>query len=288
MIPLNLLRAFFARRKKSSLSFFWGGPITLFAALTLQTAFLAHTPAPNSYWSYWGLASTPLLVNSLAGAVIGPFFFEDESSAIYFDKDKVEYVGGYETTWLNDNNEPGRIASEWGSGCTRVASHGLFRTRNTNANIFRFVNTHLDHVSEAARRFGATAVANIYKDEEFPTILTGDMNSYAGDAAWYTFNSSGVGDSYFLSREEFKGPMKSYNAFSDVDVCGRMIDFIWVSRDKIDIHNFHSEFYEGQISDHNPVWVDFEFYEHDGDEGEEHRRENYKRRVHNCYRVGRR
>ena len=74
------------------------------------------------------------------------------------------------------------------------------------------------------------------------------MNSYAGDKAWYTFNASGMGDSYFLSGSEFRGPMKSYNAFTENEQCGAFIDFIWVQREKVKVHKFASEFYRGQVS----------------------------------------
>ena len=257
-----------------SLAFFWGGPITAITAVSIQTVAVAITPRFKTH-----AIISALIVRVLVIAVVVPFLFADEFSAIYFNETSLGYVGEAKTTWLNDNNEPGRIASEWGSGCTRIATHALFRDFATNK-IFRYVNTHLDHVSEGARRGGATAVTEIYKGDNrsIPTILTGDMNSYAGDAAWYTFNSSGLGDSYFLSREEFVGPMKSYNAFSEWEECGRFIDFVWVDREVFKVHSFKSEFYKGQISDHNPVWVDLSWYT----KGEPVVRENYRRRIHNC------
>ena len=74
--------------------------------------------------------------------------------------------------------------------------------------------------------------------------------------------------------------MKSFNAFTDRPRCGAMIDWIFVSRDRFKVVDHVSRFYEGQVSDHNPLMVNMEFLE----VGEKGQKEDYRRQFNDCRR----
>ncbi|HLR33307.1 MAG TPA: endonuclease/exonuclease/phosphatase family protein, partial [Fodinibius sp.] len=71
----------------------------------------------------------------------------------------------------------------WGSGRSRHANWVRLQNRNTQKE-FRVVNTHLDHVSQHARKQQARMI--VEESEQypryFPQLLTGDFNQDASDA----------------------------------------------------------------------------------------------------------
>jgi len=112
-----------------------------------------------------------------------PMQYGDEYGPIFFDNNKVVYEGNGNTTWLNRDDIPGKIASEWGAGCTRVATYGTFSKRGGEERSFNFINTHLDHVGDMARTGGAQIIVKrivpwLNEANNFPVVLTGDFNTY--------------------------------------------------------------------------------------------------------------
>jgi endonuclease/exonuclease/phosphatase family metal-dependent hydrolase len=63
---------------------------------------------------------------------------------------------------------------------------------------FRYWNTHLDHRGQKAREHGAAMIvqASAVLPENFPQLLTGDMNSHAANPAIKHFKSAGWVDTY--------------------------------------------------------------------------------------------
>ena len=106
---------------------------------------------------------------------------------------EVVAAGGY---WLSPTpHVPG--TSGWGSACVRVAIWIRLRAIGSGAE-FRVVNTHLDHVSQAAREHQARIIvedAAAYP-EGYPQLLAGDMNCEAGNAAIDVLLSGGWLDTY--------------------------------------------------------------------------------------------
>ena len=124
----------------------------------------------------------------------------------------LQSAGGY---WLSHTpHVPGSRA--WDSACTRLANWVQLRERETGVS-FRFVNTHLDHVSQLAREGQARRIvedARAYPDA-YPQILTGDMNCDAANPAIAVFRSGGWTDTYGavhgtedpgFTFHEFQGP----------------------------------------------------------------------------------
>lgn len=116
-------------------------------------------------------------------------------NAIFYRRDAFVRLasGGY---WLSQQPHVPNTRN-WNSACVRLANWIRLEERHTGKE-FRFVNTHLDHVSQEARENQARLIvedAAAY-GEAYPQILTGDMNCDAGNPAIATFRRAGWRDSY--------------------------------------------------------------------------------------------
>lgn len=120
---------------------------------------------------------------------------EHPQNGIFYRRDAFECpaAGGY---WLSPTpHVPG--SSGWESDCVRVAVWVRLRDRDTGRE-FRVVDTHLDHVSQAARENQARIIcedASAYPDE-YPQLLAGDMNCEAHNPAIEVFKAGGWVDTY--------------------------------------------------------------------------------------------
>ncbi len=116
-------------------------------------------------------------------------------NAIFYRSDRYDLIsaGGY---WLSETpHVPG--SKSWQSCCVRLANWVRLEARDTRAE-FRVVNTHLDHRSQEARENQAAMIvedAQAYADD-YPQLLTGDMNCDAGNQAIEVFRSGGWQDTY--------------------------------------------------------------------------------------------
>lgn len=135
-------------------------------------------------------------------------------NTIFYRRDAfmLRSAGGY---WLSHiPHVPGSRA--WDSDCIRLANWVQLEDRETGVS-FRFVNTHLDHVSQLAREGQARCIvedAQAYPDA-YPQILSGDMNCDAANPAIEVFRSGGWVDTYTTVHgtedpghtfHEFQGP----------------------------------------------------------------------------------
>jgi endonuclease/exonuclease/phosphatase family metal-dependent hydrolase len=84
--------------------------------------------------------------------------------------------------WLSETPAVHRSRS-WGSAFPRLATYGLFQETGRTIN-FYFINTHLDHISSAARFQGARMIRNFFFSLNLPIILVGDFNEPPGDPVY--------------------------------------------------------------------------------------------------------
>lgn len=118
-------------------------------------------------------------------------------NAIYYRRDAFELVsaGGY---WLSETPHV-TGSSSWESACVRLANW-VRLVEKASGTDFRFVNTHLDHVSQKAREGQGRLVvedAAAYPDD-YPQVLTGDMNCGAANPVIAAFKEAGWRDTYEL------------------------------------------------------------------------------------------
>jgi endonuclease/exonuclease/phosphatase family metal-dependent hydrolase len=116
-------------------------------------------------------------------------------NAIFFQGDQFDRVsaGGY---WLSETpHVPG--SRSWESAVVRLCNWICLRERESGKE-FRYINTHLDHVSQTAREKQAAMInqdAAAYA-VDYPQVLTGDMNANSSNPAVQEFFRAGWKDSY--------------------------------------------------------------------------------------------
>ncbi|MCQ2378517.1 MAG: endonuclease/exonuclease/phosphatase family protein [Victivallaceae bacterium] len=145
----------------------------------------------------------------------------------------------------------------WGSAFPRIATWGLFRDRKTGKE-FVYYNTHLDHVSEAARCEGIKLlVAHARKHaSDKPIMISGDFNSHPGSETYRTAQSL-LNDSASVSATPHTGSGKTFHGWGKSTV-DQPIDFIFVSSEfQVLSHRTDNTTFDGfYASDHYPVVVE--------------------------------
>ncbi|MGL4956518.1 MAG: endonuclease/exonuclease/phosphatase family protein [Bacteroidales bacterium] len=101
---------------------------------------------------------------------------QGEYSPIFFNKTRFA-VDTSGTFWLaEDMNAVGKEG--WDAACSRVATWGVFTEKSSGKKFF-FINTHLDHVGQVARRKGVELILKQIEEKSkgLVCILTGDFNA---------------------------------------------------------------------------------------------------------------
>jgi len=161
------------------------------------------------------------------------------------------------TFWLSETPEvPG--SKSWDTACTRVCTWARLLDRKTGREFVHF-NTHLDHMSAAAREHGmALILARIpLIAQGRPVILTGDMNATPG-APPIRLATSVLHDAAAISRTPHTGTLATFNAFKSNPAPTAQIDYIFVSDNvRVLTHATVNDSEEGLYpSDHFPVMAD--------------------------------
>ena len=157
--------------------------------LDVQSAF----PGFDSY----GTTDRPLLRNPV--------------NAIFYDKCCFERISG-SGYWLSETpHVPG--TSSWESRCIRVANWVILLEKQSQKEL-RIINTHLDHVSQLARENQGRVIIGESQafPDDYPQVLTGDMNCDVRNSAIQGFKDAGWTDTYELVRG-VADPGPTYHAF---------------------------------------------------------------------------
>ena len=103
-----------------------------------------------------------------------------EHMSVLYDTTRLE-LKAWGTYWLSET--PDEPSFGWDAACKRTATWTLLREKGSERQFF-FVNTHLDHVGEQARRNGLALVVERIGEmnpDGWPMILCGDFNIYPDD-----------------------------------------------------------------------------------------------------------
>ena len=101
---------------------------------------------------------------------------EGETMCIFWNKGTVE-LEDWGTFWLSETPDVPSLG--WDAACRRTATWAFMKHLPSGKEFF-YVNTHLDHIGEQARRNGLalieSRIAEMNGDRGLPMILTGDLN----------------------------------------------------------------------------------------------------------------
>lgn len=98
-----------------------------------------------------------------------------EFAPIFYRRDRLELIrSGH--FWLSET--PDSPGMGWDAACPRIATWAVFKDRETGRSFF-FLNTHLDHIGNVARREGVRLILAKLAElgTDLPVMVTGDFNS---------------------------------------------------------------------------------------------------------------
>lgn len=133
-----------------------------------------------------------------------------EANAILFDPVRLELLdsGGF---WLGPVS--GRAPTAWGTRAARSATWARFRHLDRNLR-FLHLNTHLDHISGAARAQGSELIVDRLtrlQGGRLPAVVTGDFNCRPGAAPYRTFVENGFEDAFLVGGDD--GDADTFHGF---------------------------------------------------------------------------
>ena len=177
-----------------------------------------------------------------------------EFNAVFFRADAFELLDSG-TFWLSE--EPERPGSKgWDGACERLATWVVLR-RGGDGREFLFINTHLDHVGEQARREGGALrlrrIEALRGDR--PVILTGDFNAEPDSPVIAHVVEGGLLKHAGEVAAEKYGSSWSFADFGQIPEEERpLIDYIFIGGDlRADRYEVLPDRYEeGYLSDHAP------------------------------------
>ena len=131
-----------------------------------------------------------------------------------------------------------------------------------NNRLLYIMNVHLEAFNETTREKQALQVLSIYNElaDEFPVILLGDFNVNADNTNEETIRHilKGKSISRAISDEVYQANKNAFYTYSS-EKPSRKIDYIFYSKDRINLINATVLSTAGQVSDHLPVLMFFTF-----------------------------
>ena len=183
---------------------------------------------------------------------------EGEYSPVFYRKDKFDLLDSG-TFWLSET--PDVPSKGWNAACPRVCSYALLKNK-ADGKTFAAVNTHLDHVSEAARDNGVRLVVNKLRTfGDIPVFCTGDFNTDEGSACYRIMTEDFMADAKYVADDSDSG-----NTFTNFDPAATAnnspIDFIFVKKDAVHVQQYRilrDDIDGQQPSDHYAITADITF-----------------------------
>ncbi|MBO4380687.1 MAG: endonuclease/exonuclease/phosphatase family protein [Clostridia bacterium] len=184
--------------------------------------------------------------------------FEDNDSNLFlayrtdrFEKQEEGYF------WLSET--PDTPSKSWDTACVRYAAYVKLKDNRTGKTLV-VLDTHLDHVSSAARANGMQVILD--KTEHLNAdnlIIMGDMNSSYGGAAYKKAISAGLLDASEVAAKTYHGKGSTYHNWGEY-LDGVPIDFFFVSP-AITVNEYYvfDKTFDGVYpSDHFPIVMKIE------------------------------
>lgn len=123
---------------------------------------------------------------------------------ILYNANKLKLIEG-DTFWLSETPEVMSIYE--GAAYHRICTWGKFDVIGTDEQ-FIFMNTHLDHISSDARRFGVQTILDFIARQKWeePIMLVGDFNATPAESWFKDIVEYGFSDARVVAMEGAYGP----------------------------------------------------------------------------------
>lgn len=177
---------------------------------------------------------------------------------IFYKKSEITAYDGGEF-WLSKT--PGvHLSKDWGSAFPRMIS--FMRARSVNSDVlFWFATTHLDNISDKARKQQAEVIRVWIESRMEPVILAGDFNDVPGSEVYKRLvkPTGPLRDTWSLLEKPENENSLTHHGFTGVPQWGR-IDWILVDDafEPVNASLVREEIDGRYPSDHFPYWVDLE------------------------------
>ena len=175
-----------------------------------------------------------------------------EISGVLFLKEKYSLLDSG-TFWLSET--PDKVSFGWDASCRRVCTWAVLEEKATGKK-FVHVNTHLDHISEPARKYGIELVREKALSFDVPTVVTGDFNLFKGCDLYYNLVAEGLADTQDTAKQTMHG--KTYHGYEG-GIDGEPIDYILTNNkiNEVSRYVIVRDMLDGQYtSDHYPIYAD--------------------------------
>ena len=175
-----------------------------------------------------------------------------EHMAIFYLKDEVELLDGG-TFWLSET--PDTPSMGWDAACKRTCTWTKLRMKRTGKE-FAYMNTHLDHVGEVARREGLALIVRRAAEiiPEGTVFLTADFNAVTSSPIFEPLKAAMEDAREQAPETDHRGTFNGWNA-ANISNPNHVIDHIFY-REAVP-HSFKvlcdKNYGAPFISDHYPV-----------------------------------
>ncbi len=180
---------------------------------------------------------------------------EGEYSAIFYLKDKYNVIDSG-TFWLSET--PEEMSYGWSASCRRICTWAILENKSTGEQ-YVHMNSHFDHISNAARKNSAKLIVERAKAfGDLPIVFTADMNANEGTEAYNTMVNSGIfNDSKFQAPDTMD--YLTYHDTKPKNHQGNVLDYV-MANNRLSATQYRvvTEGVDGRyVSDHFPVYADF-------------------------------
>lgn len=181
--------------------------------------------------------------------------FNSEGCPVFYNTELYALID-QGTFWLSET--PDVMSKGWGAANYRVCGYSVLEIRETGTKFVIF-NTHLDHISEAARINGIKLVLEKTKEfGSYPSVLMGDFNAHVGST---TYNAAvEIFDDAALMTDNSMPDSCTYHNYGLQLNDGR-IDYFMISKDTFNVNEYKviTDTYDGVYpSDHFPIFTELE------------------------------
>ena len=185
-----------------------------------------------------------------------------EFNPVFYRRDRFE-LQDWGTFWLSET--PDSAGSKgWDGACERLATWTVLR--DTDGRELFFINTHLDHVGDTARREGVTLLLDRIAELSGgrPVALTGDFNADPESEVIAHVVESGQLHHTRDAAAECGGLKGSFSDFGSIPEAMRpLIDYVFVNEGfkTLSYQVLPDSLEDGYLSDHSPVLVKLQYNE---------------------------